>query len=742
MTQFTNEYTFETKPIPQMEGVGGAHWENLPLASFPPAFDISIPDSFGAALSTAISNVAATFTGMSNTLTTMTQDLQNAACSIGSLVDSLKAAQKMAEDFAKENNSTKIFIRPIGLQPPGTITSQRIFLNSMRAAINDQGTSVGQIPKVVPAEIPLDPKAIADALGSGGNLAEQFLQGGKLSLGPVSASFGAGLRKLSNDEDFKNGFKVSSVVVPILSIMRESKTSPEIKITLQNGSPIPNPNDLVGKKITIKNAPSSNNGNFSITGFSDGSATQKLGGALGKLQSGISKLQKALSPFTIKINNEKGSQQSKAGGELTIDTGGITVSAAVKIRTSLTSRGFLQPNTRKTMPVTQLVDILIQDKIIGVSPSVEDGSGGEALELDALKKERDIAIERLARLTSSSNKKVGGIVLVGQAPDLPALAAKVAALSEMMAFLKPLATQLIQATADQAKKAALTPTGVYFDPALVDLAKLDSSKNIGKQDAQAASKKAKDSGVLEFTMPQLVSLAQSNPQPAPSNFNAWRTYSPSDLFPLLGDVFGLETFQTDLDGGANAFTSNVATATGALFASTFGTISQMVESGKNAVTDGLNTLQNKSKSIDGVVSELNKLNDQMTAGINFLKSQLGKGPLKIDGHLVGAKLDLLSNAEFADAVEACIRDVGDPNRPTFGPPASNSVLDNQSNIISTTQGLSPPKRANRLWFGILIFIVGDGREDLGRQMRTMTNLLGMDDAAIDLPPKPKLSLKF
>lgn len=728
-----------------MEGVGGAHWENLPLASFPPAFDISIPDSFGAALSTAISNIAATFTGMSNTLTTMTQGLQNTACSIGSLVDSLKAAQKMAEDFAKENNSTKIFIRPIGLQPPGTITSQRIFLNAMRTAINDQGTGVGQIPKVVPAEIPLDPKAIADALGSGGNLAEQFLQGSKLSLGAgISVSSGAGLRKLSNDEDFKKGFKVSSVVIPILSIMRESKTSPEIKILLQNGSPVPNPNDLVGKQVTIKNASSSNNGTFSITGFSDGSATQKLQGGLGKLQSGISKLQKALSPFTIKISNDKGSQQSKAGGELTINIGDITVSAAVKIRTSLTSRGFLQPNTRKTMPVTQLVDILIADKIIGVTPAdgQEGSPGGELLEPDALKKERDIAIERLARLTASSNKKVGGIVLVGQAPDLPALAAKVAALSEMMAFLKPLATQLIQATADQAKKAALTPTGVYFDPALVDLAKLDPSKNIGAQDAKSAQKKAEDSGVLEFTMPQLVSLAQSESQPAPSNFNAWRTYSPSDLFPLLSDVFGLGPKIPDLEGGANAFTSNVATATGALFASTFGTVSEMIENGKNSLTDGINTLKNQTKSIEGVVSELNKLNDQMTAGINFLKSQLGKGPLKIDGHLVGAKLDLLSNAEFADAVEACIRDAGDPNRPTFGPPASNSVLDNQSNIISTAQGLSPPKRANRLWFGILIFIVGDGREDLGRQMRTMTNLLGMDDSAIDLPPKPKLTLKF
>lgn len=735
MSTIDSEFTFTTKSVPQMEGVGGAHWENLPLASFPPSLDISIPDSFGAALTSAVSNLASTFTGMSNTLTTVTQGLQNAACSVGSLVDSLKAAQKMAEDFAKENNNTKIFIRPIGLQPPGTITSQQIFLRDMREALKQTGSGAGQIPKIVPAEIPLDPKAIADALGSGGGLAENLLQGGKLSAGPVSVSFGAGLRTLSNDVLFKDGFPASSFATSIASIIRESDTSPEIKIVLKD-SFFDNPNVLVGKKITITGT-AANNGTFTITGFSDGSATQKLGGALGKVQSGISKLQQNLSPFIIKINNPNGRQQSKADGQVVVQLGNTTVPATVKVRTSLTTGGYLQstPGARKTIPVTTLVDLLIKDKIIG--SSADSGELTEA-EPEVIAKDKNIAIERLARLASPNDKKVGGMVLIGQAPDLPALAAKVTALADMMSFLQPLATQLIQAVAEQSQKAALTPTGIYFDPALVNLAKLDASKNIGKLDADAAAKKAQDSGVLSFTMPSLVSLAKTNPQPAPNNFNAWRTYTPSDLFPLLGAVFGMED-ELNVTSGANQFTSDVASATGAMFASTFGTLSQMIENGQNAVQNGLNTLQSKSKSIDGIVAELNSLNDKITAGINFIKNQLGKGPLKVDAHLIGAKLDLLSNADFADAVEASIKDIADPNRPTFGPPASNSVLDNQSNIISTAKGIAPTTRTNRLWFGIIIFIVGEGREDLGRQMRTMSSILGMDDSAIDLPPKTKFS---
>lgn len=722
MTQGHGEFQFKTKPAPQMTGVDGALWEHVPLASFPPSFDITFPSSFTNALSVSLSNIASTFSGFSNTLTGLTQNLQNAACSFNGLIDGLVKAQKMAQDFADANNSSQIYVRPIGLQPAGTITSVDSFLAQVRRALNDTGKGVGQIPRITPAQIPLDPAAIASALG-GTSSAEQLLDNlglsGSSSFGVLNVNLGLGLPELSNQDQIKDGFESEDYSTGIAAIIKESVDSPELRVSLRSRPP-GNPNDLVGRTVQLAGSVSSANiGTFTITGVSDGGATfQGNEGSLldvsgfNQIQQGISTVQSALSLFALKINNSSGVPQNSAQGTATIDLGGVTIPTRDLIRSALEKRGLLAANEQRFLPVTDLVDILIEEEIIGVNPDVFD-------------KDKATAIERIARLVGPTNIKVGGILLVGQAPNLPTLAAKVGAISEILEFLQPAAAQLFET----AKQANLNnPSGINYNQEEVELEQLNSTQNVGVLDAQAAAQVAADSKVLDFTMPELVSYAESVPQPPPDDFNAWRCFSLVDLIPPLG-VY-------------NSFEQATKSKVGSAIANGFGTLAGFIEDGQSAVSDGLNNLQSKTKQIDSVVDQMNDLNKKMVDGLNFLKSQIEKNPFKVDGHLIGPRLDLLSNAQYVDSVESALRDVTDPNRPTFGPPPVTSAVDNQAQIIAQQLGVAGTTQQTKLWFGILIFIVGDGRKDLGDQMRSVAELLGMNADKIDLPAKKKLSLTF
>jgi hypothetical protein len=168
MPQIFQTFEFTTQSIPLAPGKDGAHWENLPVASFPPVFDISFPNSTANAVAQAMSNISASFNGLKDTYKGLTQSLQNAACSLDDLVSSLKNAQLFAKEFADDHNNTTVYVRTVGLDPVGTINSPQTFIKQVREILNDTGTQPGQLPKITPAEIPLNPSNIANILTSGG----------------------------------------------------------------------------------------------------------------------------------------------------------------------------------------------------------------------------------------------------------------------------------------------------------------------------------------------------------------------------------------------------------------------------------------------------------------------------------------------------------------------------------------------------------------------------------------------
>jgi hypothetical protein len=129
----------------------------------------------------------------------------------------------------------------------------------------------------------------------------------------------------------------------------------------------------------------------------------------------------------------------------------------------------------------------------------------------------------------------------------------------------------------------------------------------------------------------------------------------------------------------------------------------------------------------------------MVSGLNWLKNQIGVGPISLDAHLIGPKLNLTSNDDYVKAVEAALNDYTDPNRPTFGPAPTASILDSQNTLKAALQGTSPSISSTKLWFGIVLVVVGKTKEELGEQLNTLAGLLSIDSSSVDLPPGPKVS---
>jgi hypothetical protein len=604
MSQTYQTFNFTTQSIPLAPGKDGAHWENLPVASFPPVFDISFPNSTANAVAQAMSNISNSFNGLKDTYKGLTQSLQNAACSLDDLISSLKNAQLFAKEFADDHNNTTVYVRTVGLDPVGTINSPQTFIKQVREILNDTGTQPGQLPKITPAEIPLNPSNIANVLTSGGTAVDAAV-GGSTQLGGalggalgnlgISFSVGLNLPVLSNDDFFKNTFP-------------------------------------------------------------DG-------------QKARDKIRQAL------IDEKK-----------------------------LAAPGQQPPlPTKSTIPVSELIDILVKYQIV----------------LDA---DRQIALERLVRLQAPNSKSLGGFVMVGKAPDLGSLVRKVQALSGVMEWLDPLVKKLATAALSE-----FSASGIDFNPAEVQLNKLNSTQNVGVKDFQAAKKKADDAKLSEFEMPTL-DLISSNENPAPGNFKAWKKFKPAQLFPGLESLGKISDTAEDYVQGATAAAVNT----------TVGTLANLIEQGQGQLQNGLNFLEGQAGVIDEVANQLNGMNDQLVQGMNWLKNKFGAGPISMDSHLIGPKLNILSNAQFADAIEDAINDVTDPNRPTFGPPASEDVFQTQTNLNAALQGVPSPTKDTTIWFGLVIVII-DKKIELGSQMSTIANLLNMDDSSIDIPKKKKLT---
>lgn len=597
-------FEFNTQAIPLAPGKDGAHWENLPVASFPPVFDISFPNSTANAVAQAMSNITASFNGLKETYKGLTQSLQNASCALDGLMESLKNAQFFAKDFADDHNKTTVYVRTIGLDPVGTINSPQTFIKQVRNILNDTGTQPGQIPKVTPAEIPLNSTNIAKTLTSGGTPVDAAV-GGQTQLGGalgsalgklgIDISVGLNLPVLSNDHFFKNGF----------------------------------PDGLKAKD----------------------------------------KIRQAL------ISEKK-----------------------------LAAPGQQPPLPTKTkISISDLIDILVKHKIV-------------------LEADRQAALERLVRLQAPNSKSLGGFVMVGKAPDLGSLVRKVQALSGVMEWLDPLVKKLATSALSE-----FSASGIDFNPAEVQLNKLNSTQNIGVKDFKAAKKKAKDAKLTEFEMPTL-DLVGANENPAPGNFKAWKKFKPAQLMPGLEALGKISDTAEDYVQGATAAAINT----------TVGTLGNLIEAGQKQLEDGLNFLEGGAGAIDDVANQLNGMNDQLTQGLNWLKNKFGAGPISMDSHLIGPKLNILSNSQFADSVEEAINDFTDPNRPTFGPPASEDVYQTQTDLNAALQGVPSPTKDTTIWFGLVIVII-DKKQALGSQMSTIANLLNMDDSPIAIPKKKKLT---
>jgi hypothetical protein len=746
MGQIFQTFEFKVQSIPQISGNEGSYWENIPIASFPPVFDISFPNSTANAVAQAMSNITSSFEGLNNTYQALTQSMQDAACSLDDLFNSLKNAMNFADEFSKQNNQTKVYVRTLGLDPVGTINSPQTFINEMKAALLDAGTEVGQIPKLTPAEIPLNANTIANSLKSGGTAVDQLLGGGgSLNiLGIASVSVGLNLPVLSNDDQFQNGFSdYLSLPIDQISI---SDPGPN---TIANPTPQPLPAQAgtvqldttsipntfanvkvviaatdvpfsffeVGKSITISGAQNAaNNGTFTISSSSIGMAQ-------------VSTQQVESIIITYRNSNVGPGNSETPSPAQAAFASGTPISATERIRLALVAEKKLvvgpntgtplinpsgvtgaqaatKPSSKPTIPISELIDILIKHKIIGVNP-------------DKFDQDKQAATERLVQLLAPSSQRIGGFVFVGKAPDLGALVRKVQSLAGIMEWLNPLVQKLITSSlADYQANAS----GIDFDPTGVQLNKLKSQDNVGVKDYLAAKQKIDKSGLLSKEISPLQIIPASE-NPDPNNFKAWKAFKPAQLLSGL-EVFGtLEDKNAGLESNVQGFTSSVIKGS-------VGALGDLIDSGKNAITTTLQQLESQTNVIDAIANDMNILNSKMVDSLNWLKNKFGTGPLSMDGHLIGPKLNLMSNAEFIQAVEQAVNDYTDPNRPTFGPPATEDVLQNQVNLNAALQGVPPPTKNTTIWFGLVITII-DKKDELGSQMSTIANLLNMDDSAIE-----------
>ena len=692
------QFKFTTKSLPQTKGTDGAHWEKIPLASFPPSLDLSIPDSFANAVAFSVANLTDSWSDLNDTLLATTANLQDLSCSVGSLIDGLKGAQNFATSFAQKNNNTQIYVRQVGLDPLGVINSQQSFMNQVNQILNDTGTSVGQIPRLTPAEVPLDPIAIANALGSGGTVVDNAF-GGITTLGGssgkaldalgISASIGLDFKKLSNDSSFRNGFGTSSIEYKVLTIIKKSTTNAEVsvetKVTLPLGS------------FTITNSKTDhNNGTFSTKNANDITTVSSLGKNI----------------TTLKYKNSLATTEFNSTAKLTV-SGSQKIKAAEVVRVALEQEGLYGTKvSKKTISISELLDILIKHNIVGVNP-------------ETLEDDRSIATERLVRIAGNNPQRIGGILFVGKAPNLPALARKAKVLSNTMVWLKPL-TDTISASL---VASAANASGISYDPSNLDLTKLESQSNIANQDAYAAREKLEKTGVLNYQMPTL-NINKDNP--TDTNFTAWRHYSPVQLLPSLQAFGSLVDSKVSNFLGEGTLKASNGLSKGTSF------LTGLIEGGQSGLQSGMNKLEGFSNVINSVTDDMNQLNKDITDGINFLKNLAGTGPISMEGHLIGAKLTLQSNQEYVESVKGSINDTTDPNRPTFGNSPTPSTLDAQNRIRSATTG-TPSSNNTALWFGIVLVVIGKDKQDLGEQLHVLTDLLAMDGSAIALPAKPKLT---
>lgn len=704
-------FNFTTKSLPQTKGTDGSHWEKIPLAAFPPSLDLSVSDSFANAVASSVANITDSWNDLNTTLMATTQNLQNLSCSVGTLIDGLQTAQNFAKSFAQKNNNTQIYVRQIGLDPLGTVNSQQTFINQVNQILNDTGTNVGQIPRLTAAQIPLDPVAIANSLGSGGTFIESAL-GGSTSLGGtagkaldalgISASAGLDFKKLSNDSSFRNGFSTNSVTYKVISIIKKSATLAEASIETNATFPV--------NSFTITNAKNShNNGTFDIE--KNGMVTfTSLGNYI----------------TTLKYKNTLAASELNSTANITVG-GSTKVKASELIKIALEQEKLYGTNVnKKTISISELLNILIKHNVIGVNP-------------ETLEDDKSIAIERLVRIANNNPQRIGGVVFVGKAPNLPALARKAKVLSNTMEWLKPLTDSISASLVASSKNAS----GVSYDPSTLDLSKLDSQSNIARKDAEAAREKVKQTGVLDYTPTPLVTNTEN---PADTNFTAWRHYTPVQLLPSLS-FFGVSarSINSGIDsinsGADSRVSSGVGSATSFInnqSSALSGGLNSLIEKSQSGLQSGMNQLEGLTNVIDSVSNNMNELNKDITNGINFLKNLAGTGPISMEGHLIGSKLTLQSNEEYVKAVESSINDVTDPNRPTFGSSPTPSTLDAQNRIRSTTTG-SPSVNNTALWFGIVLVVVGKDKKDLGEQLHTLADLLAMNGDAIALPAKPKLT---
>lgn len=667
-------FEFKTKKNPKTSKKNRNQWENVPLASMPPSFDIAIPKSIINALSQSMQAAIQSWDNLSQTVEQMTQNLQRSSCALGGLVDSLKNAQDLADSFAKGNNKTKIYFRQLGLQDKTFIQSESKFLTNLHSALYQVGDSPGLLPNILPSEITIEPKLITGALISsktpfGGGT----ILGNASTLFKLEAGMNAGLEKLSNEKQLEEGFSDSKFSSSVLSFTHNSGTTS----MFLSSFPKTDFNSLIGRSFTISNS-KFNDGNFTIKSIEYKGPTP-IGGEKNVL---------------IKYDRSSTSSELSTSGIFTIELTGNTISTEDKIRSILSSRKLLptaNSSSIQRIPVINLVDILIEEQIIGTDP--------EFLESD-----REIAIDRLSRIAGKQTKRVGGILMVGQAPDLEALTSKVKMIAGIVESFKPLADNLQTNLLLQELNKTPPPSGIEHSDQPTKFKRLDSQNNVGVLDALQAIKNAVDSGVDKFKLPELFSWKNEEPQPPEGNFNLWRGYSPIDFIPGLNALGKIE--------------NEVSSLTGGIMSKTFSSLGSLIQTGQNNLEEGMNQLQGYVQSIHGVTNQLNKAAGDIESYLDKIKFRVGLGPTSMKAKIIGADLNLLSNQQFYDECKKGIRDFSDNNRPTFG-------NEEETNI----------------WFGIVIFIVGEDRQQLADQLVCVGELLAMDTSSVAVSGnKPRLTL--
>lgn len=726
MGQGFQQFEFKTKNIPQVESEDG-NWENIPLASFPPVFDISIPTSTANAVSQAMTNLTNTFQGLNNSYQALTQQIQDASCSLGDLAETLKNAQITSENFANQNNQTTAYIRTIGLEPVGTITSAQTFLDQVRSIMNDTGNSTGQIPRLLPAEIPLNPVFIANSLASGGSTSGTNLGEATQINQLAGATLGLNLPILSNDQSFRDGFAPGNVTFDILEIIKDDTTQRQVgsqtfidqkaivTLSISNSDGIRS-----ATEININNATNSiNNGTFKIESFSvvSGSSNPSFFGKAANTILGRQLIRVKYVAGSYLAENELAPEfvvtETATSASATFQQGVTLISAAAMIQSALEQSGLIGQGQKDTIAVSDLLDILIDYNIIGTNP-------------DKVEQDRQAALERLTRLLSPSAERIGGIVMVGKAPNLASLVKKTQALAEIMEWLGPLADRL--ATSALADITAPT-SGIDFDPTGVQLNKLDPKSNIAFKDVESVKEQISTAGVLDFEQQEIQSIPNDQ-NPAPTEFNAWRKYKPAQL------LSGLETFGA-VDNAENFVQGSTAAAINGLT----GTLSDLISQGQEQLNQGINHLDGQCQVLEKLANDMNGINDRLVDGLNWLKNKFSSGPISLDGHLIGPQLDLLSNVDFVNAVDDAINNLSDPNRPTFGPSPTPGVFQTQQELQQAIQGGVESSDNNAIWFGVVIVVI-DRPETIGNQLSTIAELLNMDSSKIRGVSQSRLELNL